>query len=55
MEIIFDFILKLVLLGLGYYLVNRIYSKNTKEFHLSVDQTGMKIDSEFYENQDNAN
>ena len=49
MEIIFDFILKLVVLGLGYYLVHNIFSKNTKEFHCSADQSGLKIDSAFYE------
>ena len=49
MEIILDFILKLVGLGFAYYLVHNIFAKNTKEFHCTVDQNGMKFDSTFYE------
>ena len=49
MEIVLNFVLKLVVLGLGFYLVHSIFSKNTKEFHCSVDQNGFKFDSTFYE------
>lgn len=48
MEIILTFILKLVMLGLGYYLVHNVFAKNTKEFHCSVDQNGFKFYSTFY-------
>lgn len=47
-ELILDFILKLVLLGLGYYLVHSIFPKKTKGFHCSVDQNGLNFDSSFY-------
>lgn len=48
-ELILTYILKFVMLGLGYYLVHNIFSKNTKDFHCSVDQNGLRIDSSFYE------
>lgn len=47
----FEFILYLVVLGLAFYIVHNIFSKNTKDFHFSVDQNGMKIDSTFYEDK----
>ena len=50
-ELILNFILKIVVLGLGYYLVHSIFSKNTKDFHCSIDQNGFKVDSTFYEEQ----
>lgn len=49
MEIVLDFILKLAVIGLGYYLVHNVFDKSTKEFHCSVDQNGVEIDSTFYE------
>lgn len=48
-ELILEFILKFAILGLGYYLVHNIFSKNTKDFHCSVGQNGLNIDSSFYE------
>ena len=48
-ELILDFILKLVGLGLCFYVVNKVFSKKTKNFHLSVDHDGVDIDSTFYE------
>lgn len=49
METILDFILNFGVLGLGYYLVHNIFSKNTKDFHCNVDQNGIEINSTFYE------
>lgn len=49
LELILEFILNLVVLGLGYYLVHSIFSKNTKDFHCSVDQNGLEVNSTFYE------
>lgn len=54
MEVILDFVLKLALLGFAFYLVNRIFSKNTKELHCKIDLSGFELNSEFYENKDNA-
>lgn len=48
MEIALNFILKLGLLGLGYYLVHSVFAKNTKEVHFSVDQNGIKFFSKFF-------
>lgn len=48
-ETLLNFVLKIVMLGLGYYLVHSIFSENTKDFHCSVDQNGLKVDSTFYE------
>lgn len=48
-ELVLNFVLKFEILGLGYYLVYNIFSKQTKDFHCSVDQNGVKIDSSFYE------
>lgn len=45
----FDFILNLVKLGFGFYIVYNIFSKNTKEFHCTVDKNGFELGSEFYE------
>ena len=47
-ELVLTFILKLVGLGLGYYLVHSIFSKKTKDFHLSANQCGIEVDSSFY-------
>lgn len=51
LELILEFILNLVVLGLGYYLVHSIFSKNTKDFHCSVDQNRLNFDSLFYKEQ----
>ena len=48
-ELILNFILNFGVLGLGYYLVHSIFSKNTKDFNCSVDQNGFEINSIFYE------
>ena len=48
-ELVLNFVLKLVALGLIGYLVHSIFSKNTKEFHCSVDQNGFEFNSTFYE------
>ena len=50
-ELVLTFILKLVGLGLGYYLVHSIFSKKTKDFHLSANQCGIEVDSSFYKEQ----
>lgn len=47
-ELVLTFVLKLVGLGLGYYLVHSIFSKKTKDFHLSANQCGIEVDSSFY-------
>ena len=47
-ELILTFVLKLVGLGLSYYLVHSIFSKKTKDFHLSANQCGIEVDSSFY-------
>jgi hypothetical protein len=47
-EQLLEFIVKLVEIGLGYYLVHNVFSKRTKDFHASVDQNGVKVDSSFY-------
>lgn len=47
-ELILNFILKFVVIGLGYYLVHSMFSKRMKNFHLSVDQNGIRIESSFY-------
>ena len=47
-ELVLTFILKLVGLGLGYYLVHSVLSKKTKDFHLSENQCGIEVDSSFY-------
>lgn len=46
---ILEFILDLVKFGFGFYLVHNIFSKNTKEFHCTVDENGFELGSEFYE------
>lgn len=46
---LFEFILSLVKLGFGFYIVYNIFSKNTKEFHCNIDENGFELDSEFYE------
>ena len=48
-ELILDFILKLVELGLCFYVVRKAFSKKTKNFHFSVNHNGVDIDSTFYE------
>lgn len=48
-ELVLNFMLKFAILRLGYYLVHNIFSENTKDFHCSVDQNGLEIDSSFYE------
>ena len=53
MEAIFNFVLQLVGHGLVFYVVNRIFSKNTKKLHVKFDQTSVEFVSEFYENQNN--
>lgn len=47
-ELVLTFILKAIELGLGYYLVHSIFSKKTKDFHLSANQCGIEVDSSFY-------
>lgn len=47
-ETILDVILKLVVLGLGFYVVNRIFSKKTKKFHMTINHDGLEVDSAFY-------
>lgn len=47
----FDFILCLVALGLAFYVVHNIFSKNTKEFHCSIKPDELKFDSTFYEDK----
>ena len=47
-ELVLTFVLKLVGLGLGYYLVHSVFSKKTKDFHLSANQCGIEVDSSFY-------
>ena len=53
--VICDLILKLAVLGGLVYLVHNIFSKNTKDFHCSVDQNGLKVDSTFYEEYNSSN
>jgi hypothetical protein len=48
-ELILNYIMKFVLFGLVHYLVHSIFSKKTKNFRLSVDWNGLKIESSFYE------
>lgn len=47
-ELVLAFILKLVRIGLGYYLIHSISSQKTKDFHLSVNQCGFEVGSSFY-------
>ncbi len=47
-ELILNFSLKLVELGLCYYLVHSVFSKKTKDVHCSVGQNGLNFDSSFY-------
>lgn len=47
-ELILTFVLKLVGLGLGYYMVHRAFSKKTKDFHLSVNQYGIEVNGSFF-------
>lgn len=47
-ELVLDFILKLVELGLGFYLIHKIFSKKNKDIHFSADQNGVKVDGSFY-------
>ena len=49
LELVLCFILRLVLLGLGYYLVYKIHSKKTKSFHMTVNQNGLEVKSSYYE------
>ena len=53
-ELVLTFVLKLVGLGLGYYLVHSVFSKKTKDFHLSANQCGIEVDSSFYKEQDSS-
>ena len=48
LELILNFILKIIVLGIICYLVHNIFSKNTKNFYFIVDQNGIKIGSTFY-------
>lgn len=47
-ELVLTFVLKFIELGLGYYLVHSIFSKKTKDFHLSANQCGIEVGSSFY-------
>ncbi len=47
-ETILDFVLKLVVLGLVFYVVNRVFSKKTKNFHMTINHNGLEVDSSFY-------
>ena len=48
-ELMLAYGLKFGELGLGFYLVHKIFSKKTKDFHISADQSGIEVDSSFYE------
>lgn len=48
-ELVLTFIVKIAGLTLCYYLVHNIFSKRTKSFHLSASQSGIEVDSTFYE------
>lgn len=48
-ELVLTFIVKIAGLALCYYLVHNIFSKRTKSFHLSASQSGIEVDSTFYE------
>ena len=37
-----------VVLGVVCYLTRNIFSKNTKEFHITIGQNGIEIHSTFY-------
>ena len=50
-ELVLTFIVKIAGLALCYYLVHNIFSKRTKSFHLSASQSGIEVDSTFYEEQ----
>lgn len=41
-------ILIFVVLGVVCYLTHNIFSKNTKEFHITIGQNGIEIHSTFY-------
>lgn len=47
-ELILTFILKFILLGLGYYLVHSVFSKKPKDFHFSADQDRIEVGGSFY-------
>ena len=47
-ELILILILVLVVLGVVCYLTHNIFSKNTKEFHVTIGQNGIEIQSTFY-------
>ena len=48
-ELMLTYCLKFGELGLGFYLVHKMFSKKTKNFHFSADQSRIEIDSSFYE------
>ena len=48
-ELILNFVLKLVVLGLGFYVVNKVCSKKTEKFHMTINHNGFEVDSSFYE------
>lgn len=47
-ELILNFILKFVVLGLCFYVVYKAFSKKTKNFHISINHNGVEVDSTYY-------
>ena len=43
-----DFVLKLVMLGFVIILVYITFSKDIKDFHITIDQNGIEINSAYY-------
>jgi hypothetical protein len=43
-----DFVLKLVILGFVIILVCITFSKDIKDFHITIDQNGIEINSAYY-------
>lgn len=47
-ELILGYAFKFGVLGFGFHLVNKVFSKKTKEIHFSIDQNGVEFDSSFF-------
>ncbi len=49
MEILLGIMLLFGMIGLGYYIANKSFSKNIKSFDLSIGKNGwLKVHNEFY-------
>ncbi len=49
LELILDFILKLVGLGWLFFVVEKVFSRKAKKVHFTINHNGVDFDSSFYE------